>query len=344
MSEEGLTDSPDFLDQAVSEYLPASEAVEEDTSGATESTQDRPVETEATAPVEETAEETAVEEVVEEDPNATESSQEDQDPQEGDEESFTNRDPETLPPELKAQYLSMQRDYTQKTQLIAPVVKAVKHNTETLGQLFDGAEGANPEDLAAAAVEHLAGMYSDPEIAKMHFDNLAQLYGFGDGSAQEADSFEAVDGEEGNNPEAAALKEQIKALEERLNERDTIEQQLAEQQQQEQLIEEQTQELVGLYEATKQDPRFKHFSDDEWQLIGAAGLGGDDVDFLGAAESFERLVDARVKALLDSKESQPNVAAGGVGGPAVEPSDQPKSVDEAGQLAEEFLKQNLLGS
>jgi hypothetical protein len=343
MSEEGLTDSPDFLDQAVSELLPTSEAVEGDTSGATESTQDRPVETEATAPVEDVAEETATE-VVEEDPNATEEPQEDQDPQEGEEDLFTNRDPETLPPELKAQYLSMQRDYTQKTQLVAPVVKAVKHNTDTLAQLFDGAEGANPEDLAAAAVEHFAGMYSDPEVAKMHFDNLAELYGFGNESAAQADSYEAADGEEASNPEAAALKEEIKALEERLNERDSLEQQLAEQQQQEALIQQQTQELVGLYEATKEDPRFKHFSDDEWQLIGAAGLGGDEVDFLGTAEAYERLVDARVKALLESKESQPNVAAGGVGGPAVEPSDSPKSVDEAGQLAEEFLKQNLLGS
>lgn len=340
MSEEGLTDSTDFLDQAVSDLIPASEAVEEGQGGATESSQDRPVETEATAPVEDTAVETAVETTDE----VVENSQEDQDPQEGEDDLFTNRDPETLPPELKAQYLSMQRDYTQKTQLIAPVVKAVKHNTDTLSQLFDGAEGAGPEELAAAAVEHLAGMYSDPEVAKMHFDNLAQLYGFDNESPQQGDPIEAADGEVVDNPEAAALKEQIKALEERLNERDQFEQQLAEQAQQEQLIDQQTQELVGLYEATKEDPRFKHFSDDEWQLIGAAGLGGEEVDFLGVAEAYENLVDSRVKALLQSKESQPNVAAGGVGGPAVEPSDQPKSVDEASRFAEEFLKQNLLGS
>ena len=337
MSEEGLTDSPDFLDQAVADLMPSSEAVEGDTSGATESHEDRPVETEATAPADQ------VEETTEPATDVEGVQQEDEDPQEGDDEAFTNRDPETLPPELKAQYLSMQRDYTQKTQLIAPVVKAVKHNTDVLSQLFDGAEGAGPEDLAAAAVEHLAGMYSDPDVAKMHFDNLAQIYGFDNASSQPEGTIEA-DGEEVDTPEAAALKEQIKALEERLNERDSLEQQLAEQAQQEQLIQQQTQELVGLYEATKEDPRFKHFSDDEWQLIGAAGLGGDEIDFLGVAESYERLVDARVKALLQSKESQPNVAAGGVGGPAVEPSDQPKSVDEAGQLAEEFLKQNLLGS
>lgn len=336
MSEEGLTDSPDFLDQAVSELLPTSEAVEGDTSGATESNEDRPVE-EASAPVEDVTEETdteATEEVVEE-------SQEDENPEES-EDSFTNRDPESLPPELKAQYLSMQRDYTQKTQLIAPVVKAIKHNSDTLSQLFDGAEGANPEELAAAAVEHFAGMYSDPEVAKMHFDNLASMFGFGNEPSQEGELSEAADGEVA--PEVAALKEEIKALEGRLNERDNVEQQLAEQAQQEQLIEQQTQELVGLYEATKEDPRFKHFSDDEWQLIGAAGLGGEEVDFLGVAEAYENLVDARVKSLLESKESQPNVAAGGVGGPAVEPSESPKSVDEAGQLAEEFLKQNLLGS
>lgn len=337
MSEEGLTDSPDFLDQAVSDLLPTSEAVEEGDGGATESNEDRPVETEAGAPEEEVVEETATETTE----DVVEDSQEDENPEES-EDAFTNRDPETLPPELKAQYLSMQRDYTQKTQLIAPVVKAVKHNTDTLSQLFDGAEGANPEDLAAAAVEHFAGMYSDPEVAKMHFDNLASLYGFDNEPSQEGEFNEAADGDV--TPEVAALKDEIKALEGRLNERDQLEQQLAEQQQQEQLIEQQTQELVGLFEATKEDPRFKHFSEDEWQLVGTAGLGAEDPNFLNVAEKYEQLVDARVKALLESKESQPNVAAGGVGGPAVEPSETPKSVDEAGLLAEEFLKQNLLGS
>ena len=341
MSEEGLTDSPSFLDQAVSEMIP--EAVEAVDEGTTESNEDRPVEPEVSAPEVESVEETtdAVEETEqpEEDqnPDASEEEEEEEDP-------FTGRDPDTLPPELKAQYLSMQRDYTQKTQLIAPVVKAVKHNSETLSQLFDGAEGATPEGLAAAAVDHLAGMYSDPEIAKLHFDNLVDMYGFGAETSSPEVSDDATDGDVNLSPETAALKDQIKALEGRLNERDTQEQQFEQQQQQEAIINEQTNELVGLYEATKEDPRFKHFSEDEWKLIGTAGLNSENVDFLGVAENYERLVDGRVKSLIESKEAQPNVAAGGVGGPAVEPSSSPASVDEAGQLAEEFLRQNLLGS
>lgn len=334
MSDEGLTDSPsDFLDQAVSDLVSGSEAVETTDEGATGSNEDHPIEDGANAPEGE-AVETA------EPAQEADTSQEDQNPEEA-VEAFTNRDPNSLPPELRAQYLSMQRDYTQKTQLIAPVVKAVKHNAETLSGIFEGAEEASPEDLAAAAVDHLAAMYSDPEVAQMHFNNLAQMFGF-DVSGEEGFAPETSEDQAGaDTPEISAFKEQIRALEDRLNERDAAEQQYAERAQFEAQVEQQAQELVSLFEATKEDPRFKHFNEDEWGLIATAALNEEQADFLGTAERYEQLVESRVKQFLQDKEAQPNIAAGGIGGPAVEPSSAPKSVADAGELAAEFLKQQL---
>ena len=75
-------------------------------------------------------------------------------------ESFTQIDPNTLPPELQATYKSMLADYTRKTQEVAPLRKAF--------------EGIEMDDYAAAreAYEFYQNLNSDADFAK---DIYAQL-------------------------------------------------------------------------------------------------------------------------------------------------------------------------
>ena len=75
-------------------------------------------------------------------------------------ESFTNIDPNTLPPELQAIYKGMQADYTRKTQEVASWRSLSKY-------------GVDPAD-ALQSVQFIQELNTNPEFQRSVFDQLQQ--------------------------------------------------------------------------------------------------------------------------------------------------------------------------
>ena len=77
--------------------------------------------------------------------------------------SFSNIDPNSLPPELQAQYRSMQADYTRKTQSVAERSKQ-----------FDALEEFGGAEAALEAVKFTQALATDPEYAVKVHEQLTQ--------------------------------------------------------------------------------------------------------------------------------------------------------------------------
>jgi len=162
------------------------------------------------------------EDVTEESPETPEAEAEEETAEEepvDDEEAFSNLDPKTLPPELRATYRSMQRDYTAKMQEVAQLREQAAPLSEWAGY-FDQ-QGINPAEAPLDAFRALAAGFEEAGV-----DVDALLFG----------ESEAMDGPEGldidalaedEDPRIAAMARYIQQTNQKVDQRTEAEQQAA---------------------------------------------------------------------------------------------------------------------
>lgn len=104
--------------------------------------------------------------------------------------SFTNVDPNTLPPELQVIYKNMQGDYTRKTQAVAPYLRL----QEEYGPDFDPSR-------VTQSLEFVTALETDPDFARAVYDQLHSVLDQA-GLLEAAEAAGIVPGEESLGPDS----------------------------------------------------------------------------------------------------------------------------------------------
>ena len=246
--------------------------------------------------------------------------------------SFTNIDPNVLPPEMQQLYRSMQADYTRKTQEVAPWRK--------LGEEFNV---QSPEDFrdALTAYQTLQDPRNWPTVHQ-ELSQYMQQYGMSPQEANlaasnqlaqmapaEEDQFDAgyVD-DESIAPLARQLQQTQAQLAQLRNEWQSQQQRQAEEVQQQAIIQGLIQQQTQL---VAQNP---HLTPEDIDTI--YNFMGSDGNLFAAHQKYEAAIGARLSKYIQGKQTTQTSHPGVVPGAGVHSQQeqrQPKDLNEAYQMA-----------
>lgn len=227
--------------------------------------------------------------------------------------SFTNIDPQSLPPELKGLYNNMLTDYRAKTTEVAPWRKS-----------FEGLD-VDPDE-ARAMIDFYQSLNSDPEFAKDIYSQLGEALKpfLEDGTPNPTPTFDS--NEDDSDPLAAKVSE----LEARLRQMDEM-----------------AKFNAGAAELQRQEMllRSQHetWGDDDFEAVYHIATSFDG-NLLEAGKQYEAMQNRIVANYLKSKAGVD--ASGGpvtTGANGAEPVAAPQDTTEAHKRAMEMLIQDLQG-
>lgn len=289
----------------------------------------------------------------------TEGTEQTQADQDSNSESFTKLDPKSLDPALKPYYNSMHADYLEKTRDQALVTNVVKESSQLLTSLYGQAE--TPNQLAAQAVAHINELYTNDQflaeftqaavqvLAQKGYDVLGGLQQvqqpqFNQQNQQGQEELEADPVAQMRQQMQSEFDARLAQMEQHfMSQLQPIAgqlQQTEEQRQQEEFENQFYSELGTIQES----PEFSDFSDEAWDLVVSKALSDPSgrIDLLGSAKTVRAMIDNTKAQYANNKINQPVVAAGN-GQAAVQAPVVPKSVKEAGALAEDSIIGALIG-
>lgn len=213
--------------------------------------------------------------------------------------SFTSLDPNTLPPEVRPFYQSLQADYTRKMQEAAPYRKL----------------GLPAEELSVAAEFYARAQ--DPNNWGTLYEQLGEAmsaYGyefeteggfepqpFVGGAPQTGADLSAYE----NDPEFAPLVQHIRQLEEQLGGLGTIEQRLAQMEAQQMYAQEEAYQAAMIGEVQRQEAAIRtanpHYQEADIDAVYelSSFYNGDLVQ---AQQAYERIVNNRLARFLQQKQ------------------------------------------
>lgn len=306
-------------------------------------------ETEEQAPVEESQPEEAVTpgeedgatdqpqaETEEEAPKA-EAEEEQKEGEDPESEPFTKLDPNSLDPALKPYYNSMHKDYLEKTRNIAVITNAIKENEELLRNIYD--EAQTPQEMAAMAVEQIKDLYTDGDKLLQFYQEAGQVLqanGYLEGQESEQLNATQTETEVDDDDEVAQLRKQVEQQQQYLAQQEQAQKEAQERAEEQAQYEAFEQQFYADLDTVQKSPEFADFDNDAWELTAKYALSNEDgnVDVLQAAQKVRGLIDNAKAKYLKQKADQPNIPAGS-GTPASVSTEPPKTVEEAGALAEE---------
>lgn len=203
--------------------------------------------------------------------------------------SFTNLDPNTLPPEVQPYYKSMQADFTRKTQEIAEQRKQF----ESLG----------PLDQLQQANELLQALQDPNELVRFHAElsNALQEMGLTPAQANAAAAQhiqEQTQAPQDQNWSDDPDERRIQELEQRLSQFESA-QQAAEQQRQAEML-----QMAVVGEMNRQESIIREsnpsYTQDDINAVYELSAFYDG-NLLDAQRRYEEIVSSRVASLLNSK-------------------------------------------
>lgn len=237
-------------------------------------------------------------------------------PEQGD--TFTNVDPNTLPPELQAIYKSMQGDYTRKNQELAEFRRGI----DELGGI----------DQARAAVQFATALNSDPDFAMQVHRQLTQSLtdaGLSPAQAQAEATRQVQDAAQ--QVDDFGEEDPLSPLQRELNEL----------KQWKQSVESERQEHFLANELNRQETLIRqqhpHYTDTDFADIYNLSFRTDG-NLIAAADMYQSMRDRMIASYMEEKSRAPEtVPATGVPHTAQQPHSF-DTLEDAGKAARERLR------